>query len=147
VALPEPRPGLVIRYAYLWRDEASRGRDEGSKDRPCVVVLSVRNRGGDRVVTVAPITHATPRADGKAVEIPTLTKQRLGLDDLPSWIVTNDLNEFVWPGPDIRPIPRKPPPGTFACGLIPAGLYNTVRQRIIEHIRQHNLQLVRRDDR
>jgi hypothetical protein len=143
--LPEPRPGLVIRYAYLWRNEAERGREEGSKDRPCVVVLSVRDREGDRVVTVAPITHSPPRPDSGAVAIPPATKQRLGLDDLPAWIVTDDLNEFVWPGPDIRPIPRKPP-GTYAYGLIPAGLYNAVRQRIIEHARARRVQPVRRDD-
>jgi hypothetical protein len=42
VALPEPVPGLVIGYAYLWRDEAPRGQDKGLKDRPCVIVLAVQ---------------------------------------------------------------------------------------------------------
>ena len=37
MALPEPRPGLVIRYAYLWRDQGLAGADEAAKDRPCVV--------------------------------------------------------------------------------------------------------------
>ena len=41
VAIPDPSPGLVIRYAYLWKREADRRRTEGTKDRPGVVVLSV----------------------------------------------------------------------------------------------------------
>jgi hypothetical protein len=145
MTLPLPQPGLVIRYAYLWRDEASRGRSEGSKDRPCVVVVSVRHRGGDIVVTVAPVTHSPPSPSSGAVEIPAATKRRLGLDELPSWIVTQDLNELVWPRPDLRPIPGRPP-GTFAYGLLPAGLYHAVRQRILEHIRAHAVQRVGRDE-
>lgn len=146
MALPEPQPGLVIRYAYLRRDEAKKGREEGSKDHPCVVVLSVRDRGGDSIVTVAPVTHGPPPASGNAVDIPPATKQRLGLDHLPSWIVTDDLNEFIWPGPDIRPVPGRPR-GTFAYGFIPAGLYQAVRQAIIGHVRTHAVRPVRRDER
>ncbi len=102
--LPEPRPGLVVRYAYLWRSEAARGREDGSKDRPCVVVLAVHAQGRELVVTVAPITHSPPAAAARAVELPAATKRRLGLDGARSWIVTDDLNRFVWPGPDLRPV-------------------------------------------
>jgi hypothetical protein len=35
--LPEPRPGLVIGYSYLWERDFRAGREEGSKDRPCAV--------------------------------------------------------------------------------------------------------------
>ena len=38
---PEPRPGLVIRFSYLWKPEADAGRVEGVKDRPCAIVLAV----------------------------------------------------------------------------------------------------------
>jgi PHD/YefM family antitoxin component YafN of YafNO toxin-antitoxin module len=41
VALPVPVPGLVIRYSYLWQAEHVRGREEGVKDRPCVVIFRV----------------------------------------------------------------------------------------------------------
>jgi hypothetical protein len=145
VALPEPRPGLVIRYAYLWRDEAARGRDEGSKDRPCVVVLAVERRAGETVVIVAPITHAPPRKGSVAVEIPAATKRRLGLDEQRSWIMTNDLNEFVWPGHDLRPVPRTRPV-TFAYGLLPGDLYEAVRKRVLEHARARTLHRSRRDE-
>lgn len=41
VSFPDPHPGLVIRYAYLWKREYDEGREDGSKDRPCSIVLSV----------------------------------------------------------------------------------------------------------
>ena len=145
MVLPEPRPGLVIRYGYLWRDEANRGREEASKDRPCVVVLAVQRRGGAIVVTVAPVTHTPPPEGGGAVEIPAGTKRRLGLDEHRSWVVTRDLNEFVRPGPDLRPVPRRRPT-TFAYGLLPSDLYNAVRGRVLEHVRAGTVQFVRRDD-
>jgi len=28
VSLPVPKPGLVVRYAYLWESEAREGREE-----------------------------------------------------------------------------------------------------------------------
>jgi hypothetical protein len=31
VSWPVPQPGLVIRYAYLWRREALAGQEEGAK--------------------------------------------------------------------------------------------------------------------
>jgi hypothetical protein len=144
VAPLKPCPGLVIRYAYLWRDEAARGREEASKDRPCVVVLAVERREGETIVVVAPITHTPPSKASDAVEIPAATKRRLGLDEWRSWVVTNDLNEFVWPGPDLRPVPRSHPV-TFAYGLLPGGLYEMVRKRVLEHARAGTVHRIRRD--
>jgi len=55
MALPSPEPGLVINYAYLWRDEYLAGREEGRKDRPSVIILAVRREAdGATVVTVLP---------------------------------------------------------------------------------------------
>lgn len=101
MALPEPTAGLVIGYAYLWQEEATAGQEEGLKDRPCVIVLSVEDKDGERIVQVAAITHTPPRRPGDAVELPAQTKQRLGLDDARSWIVTTELNRFTLPGPDL----------------------------------------------
>jgi hypothetical protein len=105
--LPEPVPGLVIRYAYLWRSEAARGKEEGVKDRPCAIVLAAKRDRDRTTVVVAPITHSPPAGNKNAIEVPRLTKLRLGPDDAKSWIVTNDLDVFVWPGPDVRPIDQK----------------------------------------
>jgi hypothetical protein len=45
---PEPQPGLVISYAYLWSEEAEQGRIEGRKDRPCAIVVGVETPSGLR---------------------------------------------------------------------------------------------------
>ena len=129
MSLPEPKPGLVIRYSYLWRDEALRGREEGAKDRPCVVILAVVNDGGRTIVTVAPITHSPPRHPESAVEIPGATKTRLGLDGDRSWVVVADLNRFVWPGVDLRPTRRGAT--TYAYGALPYALYEKIRTSVL----------------
>jgi hypothetical protein len=128
VALPDPAPGLVIGYAYLWRNEALKRQEEGRKDRPCVIVLSVHKVEGRTLVTVAPITHTPPERPELAVEIPSETKQRLGLDDERAWIIADDLNRFLWPGVDLRPIRRGA--STYAYGLLPGSLYRQVRDRV-----------------
>lgn len=141
-SIPEPRPGLVIRYAYLWRHEAVRGRDEGSKDRPCVVVLAVTDdeRHG-KTVWVSPITHRQPDEPATAVEIPLRTKNRLGLDLHRSWIVVSEVNRFAWPGPDLRPVE----PGRWAYGLLPAGLFRSVCNRLVELAAKRRVAPVQRE--
>ena len=129
MSLPEPVPGLVISYAYLWRDEALRGQEEGRKDRPCVIILAVEEGNGRTVVTVAPVTHTPPTHPESAIEIPAATKQRLGLDSARSWVIAADLNRFVWPGVDLRPIRRGAK--TYSHGLLPAALYRQVRDRVV----------------
>jgi mRNA-degrading endonuclease toxin of MazEF toxin-antitoxin module len=86
---------MVIRYAYLWRSEQARGLEEGSKDRPCAVLLAVTDEAGDRKVVVLPVTHTPPRDATLAVEIPAATKRRLGLDDDRSWVVTTEANRMM----------------------------------------------------
>ena len=41
---PAAKPGLVIRYSYLWYREHLEGREEGQKDRPCAIIAA-RRRG------------------------------------------------------------------------------------------------------
>ncbi len=103
MALPAPERGLVIAYAYLWHSEHRQGREEGVKDRPCVIILAAEIAEGRCIVTVAPITHTEPADPVAAVEIPLATKRRLGLDDARSWIMVSEGNRFAWPGPDLRP--------------------------------------------
>ena len=99
---PDPVPGLVIRYSYLWAEEYGRGPEEGVKDRPCAIILVSAGEEGERVVTVLPVTHALPSDPNLAVEIPSATKHRLRLDDARSWVVLSEANRFIWPGPDLR---------------------------------------------
>ena len=98
-----PQPGNIIRYAYLWTDEHQAGRDEGRKDRPALVLaLAVRTDAGGTRVLVLAVTHTPPRDKLDAVAFPDAEKRRLGLDDVLAWIVVNEGNAFVWPGPDLR---------------------------------------------
>ena len=109
MSLPAPRPGLVIRYSYLWAREAEDGRDEGVKDRPCAIVLVVLDERDRQRVQVLPVTHSPPDDPRDALEIPQPVKARLGLDHERSWIVLTELNEFIWPGPDLHFLPGRGP--------------------------------------
>lgn len=143
MAFPQPEPGLVIRYSYLWREQAERGQEEGEKDRPCAVLLATRTEDGEIVVIALPITHTPPQHSELAVEIPLLTKQRLGLDDDRSWIIISEANRFVWPGPDLRP--RTPgDSSSVSYGLLPAKLYEEVRAKFVRALELRRSKTVKR---
>ncbi len=127
VALPQP--GEVISYSYLWADEQEAGQEEGLKSRPCAVVMSLAAAGNTRIIAL-PITHTPPGKDGHAIEIPAITKLRLGLDDARSWIVLSEANRFVWPGPDIRPFDT-PRGRTISHGFLPPSLFKAVRDKFL----------------
>jgi len=143
VALPEPVPGLVIRYSYLWRAEYGRGQEEGVKDRPCAVILVSVDDEGDSVVTVLPISRSAPADPDLAVEVPATTKRRLGLDDERSWVVLTEANRFVWPRPDLSPA-RPGDAASMAYGLLPFRLFETIRQKFIAAIRARRARVVPR---
>ena len=70
-------------------------------------------------------------------------KRRLGLDGAASWIITRELNRFVWPGYDLRPIARDKP-DTFAWGYLPTELVEAVKQQVLAHQRGRQLRSVDR---
>ncbi len=133
MSLPTPHPGLVIRYAYLWKREFEAGREEGSKDRPCAIVMAVTDEEGEQVL-VLPVTHTPPYNGADAVEIPRATKQRLGLDGELSWIMITEVNDFIWPGPDLRPVPGGD--GSIVYGVLPPRLFDEVRERFLARVQQ-----------
>ena len=145
MALPDPHPGLVISYSYLWADEHEAGHEEGLKDRPCAIVLVVVDQEAGTVVTVVPVTHAPPARNRPAIEIPHDTKRRLGLDDARSWIVLDEANEFIWPGPDLRPR-ESGKPETVAFGFLPRGLIKSMRARFAEADREGKSRQVTRTE-
>lgn len=101
----EVRVGWVFRYSYLWERHHREGREEGDKDRPCLVLaLVMTTEEGAQIVRILPITHTPPADPADAIEIPAEIKNRLRLDDDRSWIVLTESNRFVWPGPDLRPV-------------------------------------------
>jgi hypothetical protein len=107
VKLPDPIPGLVIHYDFLWKREAELGATNARKSRPAVIVIAVRREQGQVRVAVAPVTHSQPDDKSQSIELPKLTKERLGLDDKQSWVITSELNVFDWPGFDLLPINLK----------------------------------------
>jgi hypothetical protein len=133
----------VIRYSYLWAEEHKRGQEEGVKDRPCAVILVTATEDGERVVTVLPISRTPPADPNLAVEIPTLAKRRLKLDDERSWVVLTEANRFVWPGPDLRP--SKPgDSASVSYGPLPFALFEEIRVKLIAAIRAHRTSVVAR---
>jgi hypothetical protein len=129
MAVPEPQLGLVISYAYLWHHEHRAGREEGVKDRPCVIILAMKDAGdGTITVRVAPVTHAQPGNPATALELPLAVKRHLGLDSDRSWIIVDEVNEFAWPGFDLRPLPRTR--DSFAYGFLPPRLFADLMMKL-----------------
>jgi hypothetical protein len=127
--IPNPEPGLVISYAYLWHHEHQIGWEEGRKDRPSVIVLCVeRETAGETVVIVLPITHSPPTDAAEAVEIPLPVKRHLGLDDERSWVMVAEGNEFLWPGYDLRKLPHE---DRYDYGFLPPRFYNQVLEAFV----------------
>lgn len=145
MSLPLPEAGLVVCYAYLWRSEEQRGREEGTKDRPCVLVLTTGEDDDRTVVLAAPITHTPPRSSDETVEIPLPTKRRLGLDEARSWVVVNEVNCFVWPSSDLRPVSRDQP-SRFDYGFLPPFLFRQIKERLVATAKAQRLMVVQRTE-
>ncbi|MEO1206844.1 MAG: hypothetical protein AAFV45_10985 [Pseudomonadota bacterium] len=145
MAFQLPKPGTVIRYAYLWREEAARGQEEGLKDRPAVVVLTTQTDDGQHRVMVVPITHSPPSDPDRAVEVSAETARRLGLDDGRQWIITAECNYFAWPGPDLRFVRGKEPP-TADLGFLGSKLAHKVLDKVRSEGRLRTLGMVPRTE-
>jgi hypothetical protein len=100
MGIPTPEPGLVLNYAYLWHDEHRAGLEEGRKDRPSVIVLGITRESDDATIVTMPR----------------------------SWIVIAEGNEFMWPGYDLRKVPRT---DSYEFGFLPPRLFNQVRDAFV----------------
>jgi len=140
-----PQPTDVLSYVYLWAREAEAGRDEGSKERPVVVILATRQRSHGLEILVAPVTTQAPRPGTTAVEMPQRVRTHLGLGEAPSWIVADELNRFTWPGPDVRPVRATGDLSPF-LGKIPGRLYEQVRSKLAEVAAARRLKVTKRTE-
>jgi hypothetical protein len=129
VALPEPKPGLVIRYDYLWLSEAAAGREQG-KERPACLVAASDPSAKPRFVVIVPITHSPPVGQTVGIAIPPRVARAIGLDDVPSWAIVSEHNVDEWPNGGLSPIPGRP--GTFTYGFVPPGLFAQIRAKFVE---------------
>lgn len=141
MALPEPKPGLVIRYDYLWSREAAAGRDQG-KERPACLVAASDSSLRPRFVVILPITHSPPDDDTVGIEIPVKVKQALGMDDTPSWVIVSEYNVDEWPNGGLAPLPDHP--DVFSYGFIPPRLFARVKDKFLELSGQRQSSGVRR---
>ena len=139
--IPDPQPGLVVRFNYLWSREHDRGLQEARYPRPCAIVLSYhRGSDGELMVVLAPITHSEPDAFDQAIEIPQAVKRQLGLDPLRSWVMVDEVNETIWPGYDLQPDDK----GRYAYGFIPPALFGRIRDALRQVARERRLKRVPR---
>lgn len=129
MVFPDPKPGLVIRYDYVWTHEAAAGQGQG-KDRPTCLVAASDNTARPRYVVLLPITHRQPSGDTVGIEIPAKVKQAIGLDDERSWVIVSEHNIDEWPNGGLSPVPGRP--GEFSYGFIPPGLFAVIKVRFLE---------------
>ncbi|KZD07385.1 hypothetical protein [Oceanibaculum pacificum] len=141
MALPEPKPGLVIRYDYLWSHEAAAGRDQG-KERPACLVAASDSSLRPKFVVILPITHAPADDDTVGIEIPAKVKEALGLDEAPSWVIVSEYNVDEWPNGGLAPLPGRP--DVFSYGFIPPRLFAKVKEKFLELSGQRQSSGVRR---
>jgi hypothetical protein len=125
---PTPVPGMVVRYSFLWSSEDTGGKEEGTKDRPCAIIVATGQVETGIRTYLLPITHTPPQVPADAVEIPKSVKAHLGLDADRSWIVLNEINAFVWPGYDLTPVART---GSPVYGILPPGFFRQLRSRFL----------------
>jgi hypothetical protein len=135
----------VICYSYLWAHEHDLGAEEGLKSRPCAIIAARQLIEASDVVTVVPVTHTRPKNPIDAIEIPAALKTHLGLDELASWIVVTETNDFIWPSPDLRPVPGVKP-NRFDYGILPPRFFTYLRDRILQAHRDRRLNRVQRTE-
>lgn len=141
MAIPDPEPGLVVHFNYLWSSEFDRGSEEARYPRPCAIVLSYRRTAdGALIALLAPITHSVPRPGDRAIEIPQAVKKQLGLDDLKSWIMVDEVNETAWPGYDLQTNAE----GQYAYGFIPPNLFRRIKAEMMQVLKASRLRRVPR---
>ena len=137
-----PQVGILIRHMYLWRDESLQGREEGRKARPCLIVHVRDNEYQEKEVYIVPITHTEPVDKSQAIELPQATKRRLKLDHETSWIITSEVNHFVWVGPDVR----KTQSNESSYGYLPSTLVKDVIKKFKVNAQNKSLGVINRDD-
>ncbi|MFC3226132.1 hypothetical protein ACFOGJ_02770 [Marinibaculum pumilum] len=143
--LPALTPGLVIRYEYLWGHEYKAGQLDGSKARPCAVVIIADDQDGRRDIYVSPISHQEPE-DGTGIPIPPKVADYLGLDDLGSWIVTTEVNQVTQIGDAIPPgiVPAFKTKDIF--GHLPNSLLTSLLNVFRTNLAKGSVTSVSRDD-
>jgi len=136
VKLPDPVPGLVIRFDYVWHGNHS------EKERPCAIVLAQTKQNR---VAVVPITHAYPEVgeEAESLQIPPDICKHMGLDEEVNYIRLSEINLFEWPSSRIRPLPND----NTRCdyGMIPKDFFDEMRKHLAAARAAERLKVVKPD--
>ncbi len=103
--IPEPTPGLIFRYGYLWLEEYRKGRTDPSKDRPACIIARMAQHADHSLkivddvavepgdVIILPITTKPPGTGQISVELTADEKRLCRLNpDFPSWLIVSEFN-------------------------------------------------------
>jgi hypothetical protein len=114
------------------------------KDRPAAIVALLRGDDGRDEVVVFPVTSSHPTDAAAGVEIPAATRDRLGLQDGPCWVIVTEVNIFVWPGPDLR----RPENANdcFVYGSLPHALMLRIKQSFAAWRTRGRVRAIRRSE-
>ncbi len=107
-----------------------------------LAIAAARDR---KRVIVLPITHREPRPPDEGFELPLAVKTRLGLDHERSWVIVTEGNDFIWPGPDLRPLAGEGPE-SVAYGLLPPRLFQAIQTRFLVCARTGQASMTKRTD-
>lgn len=121
MALPKPRPGLVVGYDFLFREQADAGMENAGKPHPAAIVLVVKHDVQTRVSLVA-ISHSPPSPSEAPYRLKLTPAEcrEMGLDAGNHWVNVRDVNSFDWPGYDLV---RSAPGGSYTYGRMSKGTF------------------------
>ncbi len=94
---------------------------------------------------VLPVTHSPPADPADALEIPQPTKRRLDLDSERSWVIQSEANDFIWPGPDLRPAVSGDL-SSVVYGVLPPEFMKALRERLLQRWRAKRMAVTRRTE-
>lgn len=122
------KQGDVIEYPYRWATEVARGAAiDGSKDRPCCLVIMFTTPEDVQVIYLAAISSKAPHPDQAAIEIPDIERRRAGLTRYPqAWVYVDEVNRDE-PAHSWYLEPQEPM-GTFSKNFM-ARIATELRQR------------------
>lgn len=91
------KSGAIVRYPYLWRWQADKGREHGEKDRPVCLAFAMHDpRQNLTHMVILAISGTSPFEDQLAIEIPSLEMRRAGLKDFKrAWLTIGEYNYDV----------------------------------------------------
>jgi len=116
MTLPTPRPGLVVGYDFLFREQADAGMENAGKPHPAAIILVVNEDVQTRVSLLA-ISHSPPRSGEEPYRLKLTSAEcrQMGLDSGDHWVNLQDINAFDWPGYDLV---RSAPGGSYIYGTM-----------------------------